>query len=75
MVDPTVAVAAQLQALSLVLHCLGVRTLAVEKDPFEQLENRITYIQNTFEPDTDETSFFETDTRLRLSAAFTRDRD
>ena len=25
--------------------------------------------------DTDETSFFETDTRLRLSAAFTRDRD
>ena len=25
--------------------------------------------------DTDETSFFETDTRLRLLAAFTRDRD
>ena len=39
-VDPTVAVAAQLQALSLVLHHLGVRALAVEKDTFEQLKKR-----------------------------------
>ena len=36
-VDPAVPVAAQLEALRLVLHGVGVRPLAVEEEPLEEL--------------------------------------
>ena len=39
-VDPAIAIAAQLQALRLVRHVPRVRTLAVEKEPLEELHTQ-----------------------------------